>query len=115
MLSTLDHVRRKNWPVFHGRPEPVFDIGDGWLRLLDHVCDQMIILLEPNDLAEVCITSVTERGGEMVICASVPAHCWQADLLLDAARDASAGLCTCCGDYAQIAGLCYRCVTKRKC
>ena len=98
MFDVRDQILNKHSSLFHGRPTPVWtDVPDGWLALLDFTLDQMWWGLSPKERAAVRITHVIGEHGALVVRGAYPVKC--EDLLI-AMRDASAGLCVCCGQYA---------------
>lgn len=112
MYTPASQIFSKHRGLFAGRPEPVFEVGDGWLWLLDCTLGGMWYLLEPAARAQTRITHIHAIAGELVLRANYPADC-NVDRLLADMRQASADLCVCCGRYAVAWGplpLCRTCI-----
>ena len=89
----------------------MWQVWHGWLSLVDYTLEQMWWRLDPALRGRVHITHVHAVNGLLVVRAEAVATNVQA--LLDDAKEASADLCCCCGDYAVVWGplpLCRRCI-----
>lgn len=79
----------------------MWQVWYGWLQLLDYTLEQLWWRMDAKDRAKTCITHIQAQDGELVIRGDYPVHCAE---LLDGMRDASGGLCVCCGRYAMHPG-----------
>ncbi len=103
-FSASAHIKASHPSLFHGLNAPV-DIGDGWLMLLEFTLSQIEIFTTRAEREEIQILGVRTECGEMVITADIPAHLTTVALIIDQAREASGGICVCCGGYATVKNL----------
>jgi hypothetical protein len=112
MHSAQHHIQARFAGLFHGRPDPEWLVGDGWLRLVEFALEK-IQQAAGTDVDQVFISHIREFKGELVIQASYPPELRAIDDVLDRARESSCDLCLSCGGYAAtslLRPLCRACV-----